>query len=103
MVMTRISAVLMATAVLLGGCSFTNDALLPSLGIGGTSNAAPAKPVSGATPTADLAPGSATGTFVGQKLGELRAELGRLQTAIRVEQASLQTVQPAAAPNPHTH
>ena len=58
MVMTRISAVLMATAVLLGGCSFTNDALLPSLGVGGTSNAAPAKPAPGATQTADLSPGN---------------------------------------------
>ncbi len=101
--MTRISAVLMATAVLLGGCSFTNDALLPSLGIGGTSNAAPAKPVPGATQTADLAPGSATGTFVGQKVGELRAELGRLQTAIGVEQESLQTVESAAAQNAQTY
>jgi len=64
MVITRISAMVLATAVLLGGCSFTNDALLPSLGVGGTSNAAPAKPAPG-TQTADLAPGSATGTFVG--------------------------------------
>ena len=102
MVMTRISAVLMATAVLLGGCSFTNDALLPSLGVGGTSNAAPAKPGPG-TQTADLAPGGATGTFVGQKVVELRAELGRLQTAIGVEQESLQTVESAAATNAQTY
>jgi hypothetical protein len=102
MVITRISAMLMATAVLLGGCSFTNDALLPSLGVGGTSNAAPAKPAPGSQ-TADLAPGSATGTFVGQKVVELRAELGRLQTAIGVEQESLQTVQSAAAQNAQTY
>src|SRR5262249_21977896 len=104
MVMTRISAMLMATAVLLGGCSFTNDALLPSLGVGGTSNEAPAaKPAPGTTQTADLAPGSATGTFVGQKVVELRAELGRLQTAIGVEQESLQTVQSAATQNAQTY
>src|SRR5215468_1333073 len=103
MVITRISAMLMATAVLLGGCSFTNDALLPSLGVGGTSNAAPpAKPAPGVQ-TADLAPGGATGTFVGQKVVELRAELGRLQTAIGVEQENLQTVESAAAANAQTY
>ena len=97
--MTRIFAVMMATAVLLGGCSFTNDALLPSLGIGGSSSsAAPAKPGPG-TQTADIAPGSATGTFVGQKVVELRAELSRLQTAIGVEQENLQTLQTTAAQN----
>jgi hypothetical protein len=98
MVMTRISAVMMATAVLLGGCSFTNDALLPSLGVGGTSNAATAKPGAG-TQTADLGPGSATGTFVGQKVVELRAELNRLQTAIGIESENLQQLQASAAQN----
>ena len=99
--MTRIFAVMMATAVLLGGCSFTNDALLPSLGIGGSSsNAAPAKPGGPGVQTADIAPGSATGTFVGQKVIELRAELSRLQTAIGVEQESLQTLQTAASAPP---
>jgi hypothetical protein len=91
---------MMASAVLLGGCSFTNDALLPSLGIGGSSsNAAPAKPGGPSVQTADIAPGSATGTFVGQKVVELRAELSRLQTAIGVEQENLQTLQTAAAQN----
>ena len=55
-----------------------------ALGCGGTSNAATAKPGAG-TQNADLAPGSATGTFVGQKVVELRAELNRLQTAIGIE------------------
>jgi len=99
MVMTRISAVMMATAVLLGGCSFTNDALLPSLGIGGsTSSAAPATPAAGPQ-TANIAPGSATGTFVGQKVVELRAELNRLQTAVAVEKEGLQLLESTAAQN----
>lgn len=120
MVMKRLSAVAVGTVLLLGGCSFTNDALLPSLGVGGSGNsdartvkqqpgtsgqqaAVPAAQTDGqpmpGPQTASAAPGGSTGTFVGQKVEELRGELGRLQTGLQIETESLQALRASAGQN----
>jgi hypothetical protein len=124
MVMKRLSAVAVGTALLLGGCSFTNDALLPSLGVGGSGNSdartvkqqpgasgqsSPQAPAAQQQPaaqqpmpgpqTASAAPGGTTGTFVGQKVAELRSELGRLQTGLQIETESLQALRASAGQN----
>jgi hypothetical protein len=124
MVIKRLSAVAVGTALLLGGCSFTNEALLPSLGVdaNGNSDARTTKqqpgttgqqssqpagqPAAQAAPgpqTASVAPGGTTGTFVGQKVAELRSELGRLQTGLQIETESLQALRASASQNATTY
>ncbi|MFO1058263.1 MAG: hypothetical protein U1E53_15005 [Dongiaceae bacterium] len=116
MVIKRLSAVAVGTALLLGGCSFTNDALLPSLGVDANGNSdgrtatqqpgvsgqvasQPAQqPVVDAAGAPQMAP-SGTGTFVGAKVTEIRGELGRLQTALQIESESLQALRASAAQN----
>lgn len=85
MARTRIFAAMAAAAVILGGCSFTDEALLPSLAgesaAAQPAEAAPAAQPSAAVQTASLPVGS-SGTYVGQKAQELRAETDRLQAAV---------------------
>jgi len=113
MIKTRFSAVLLGAALSLGACSFTNEALLPSLGIDGssggtpptgqtqgqTSGQPPATPAAQGVQTASVAPGGATGTFVGQKVVDLRSELGRLQTGVSIETDSLQQLRNQSGQN----
>jgi hypothetical protein len=110
-------AALGATAVLLGGCSFSTDALWPSL-----SGSAPApqdknqavaiQPSAGESsgqptisPGAPLpqlgstnfqpqppAPGQPTGTFVGNKVVQQRDDLRRLQSSVNQHNTDLQAI-----------
>lgn len=109
MALIRTHALIVGTAALLAGCSFSTDALWPSLTgedpKGEQTRAAPQQvqiapsaeersgqpAMTGAVPPAlgatdfvppPVTPGQATGTFVGQKVGMLRGELQRMQSEI---------------------
>ncbi|MBT3991677.1 MAG: hypothetical protein HON14_07710 [Rhodospirillaceae bacterium] len=113
-----VSATVLITG-LLAGCSFSSDSLLPSLtgedpaGSSSTTQAQSRAPVQQSTPTRAQQPvraaqppamgttkfepkgvtsGSNTGTFVGQKAIELRAELRRLQANVSKNNGELQSV-----------
>lgn len=125
MLHNRLPIAILSTMLLLGGCSFSTDALWPSLsgqepsgqaavGKAGTSGAVAIKPSAGETagkpllnPTAGQAPprlgntnfqvqaprpGQSTGTFVGNKVSQLRDDLSRLQASINAENSDLQGV-----------
>ena len=121
MVQIRLPIAVLSTVMMLGGCSFSTDALWPSL-----SGQAPSSPSTKGTqavpikasageiagqplvnPTNGKAPpklgstnfqvqppraGQATGTFVGNKVAQLRDDLTRLQTSINKENSDLQAV-----------
>ena len=104
MTRTGIVASLLCAAMALQGCSLIGDELWPGDSSGPGATAArvpppvpappPAPPQLGSTnfvpPTGT--PGQATGTFVGQKVGQVRAELERLQAALRQQNVVLQQV-----------
>ena len=83
-------AALIGTALLAGGCSFTDNALLPALGGSGTSGTTPAsatKPTNtagapqlgtGNFQPDPVTPGQPTGTAVGQKVEAMRGDLTKL-------------------------
>ena len=105
-----VRALAIGAVLLLPACSFTEEALWPSLTgedpAGSTDSStqpatAPAQteqpaakslPVMGATEfkPAGVTPGPSTGTYVGKKVIELRAELSRLQASISQNNAILQ-------------
>jgi hypothetical protein len=105
----RFRTLLLGAALLLPACSFSNDSLWPSL-TGEDPAAAPAQPQTAQASTAPVVetpqpaigtgtfmpsgvtPGAATGTFVGEKIIELREELSRLQQSIAVHNGQLQQV-----------
>ncbi|HXQ42791.1 MAG TPA: hypothetical protein VN821_16090 [Candidatus Udaeobacter sp.] len=124
----RFSAVLLGTALLLGGCDFFDSALLPSLG--GESSSSSAQPASNSPNTTQVngvrtqvflppantpgaapqlgtgnfepqgvTPGQPTGTAVGQKVEGLRGELAKLQTSIASENQTLQSLRAQAIQN----
>jgi hypothetical protein len=108
---SKFPTTLIGTALLVSACSFTEDALWPSLAGEDQQASQPApapavsQPVARAPKAATSQPalgtasfqpsgvtsGKATGTFVGKKVGELRSELKRLQGAISRDNTSLQT------------
>ncbi|MBL6598023.1 MAG: hypothetical protein ISP41_03960 [Alphaproteobacteria bacterium] len=124
MVQIRLPIAVLSTVLMLGGCSFSTDALWPSLSGDAPSSAAPTvasastvvpiKPSSGeasgqplVNPGTGQAPprlgstnfqveppraGQSTGTFVGNKVAQLRDDLTRLQASINKENADLQAV-----------
>ena len=134
MVVNRSSLVVLgAMALLIGGCSFSSDALWPSL-----SGEAPARAIQASGPVySDSAlqpstgessgrrvnisgqqplslnstnfevqpprPGVATGTFVGQKVLQLRNDLRRLQESIRAHNGDLQNVRQRTIINAQTY
>lgn len=95
----------LAAAILLGGCSFVDEALFPSLtpdgSSGGNSSATVAgQPAVSSSPLASpkVTPGQPTGTFVGTKVASLRNDLSQLQATLnsqndRLQQVRTQTVQ----------
>lgn len=114
MVRKTFRSALVASAVLLGGCSFSSEALWPSLTgedpagkdpatpaaaaptaapAGGTMVAAgtnqPALGTSSFEPVA-VTPGASTGTYVGQKVTQLRGDLQKMQGAIGQHNGELQ-------------
>ncbi len=95
MAFSQIRVVLMGSALLLGGCSFTSDSLFPSLGAGDTSSDAATEtqgPALGTTnfEPAPVTPGAATGTYVGKKVQALRGDLSALKTIVGQHNSTLQ-------------
>ena len=108
--LSGLQALAVTMALLLPACSFTEEALFPSLTgkdpAGGTAKVSGKKTQTqqrvAAQPTAQPAlgsgnfqppgvtPGTSTGTFVGKKVKELRGELTRLQASISQHNGSLQ-------------
>lgn len=117
---SRVAAV--GAALLISSCSFTTDALWPSLtgeepsdaaqggaaqtsqsaerSTGGT-GASASPPSLGTTRFVppQVTAAQPTGTFVGQKVGQLRRELGILQTNVRQRNDSLQEIRRATTQN----
>ncbi len=110
----KFRAVVFGAVILLPACSFSEDALWPSLTgeepAGASSTEAPnqqvaqapavqpamtpGQPVLGSSsfqPTG-VTPGQSTGTFVGKKVIELRSELSRLQKSISEQNGILQSL-----------
>jgi len=101
-----------------GGCSFSTDALWPSLS-GEDPSAAPAESIAIGPSSSELGgppslgstnftvtpptPGQPTGTFVGQKVQQLRQDLSRLQQSITTHNASLQGVRQQTVENAQTY
>lgn len=111
----RFSAAICAAALLLTGCSFTDEALFPSLS-GESSEPAPAPATqasssesgapnfgTGSFEPEGVTPGSPTGTFVGQKVQELRGDLERLQGSIANQNAQLQDLRARAVQNANVY
>jgi hypothetical protein len=74
--MIRSAAVLLACAILLNGCSFVDNALLPALA--GTSPL----PTDAKAQQPNAEPASPTGTAVGLKVEELRAEITNVELSV---------------------
>ena len=94
----------LAAAILLGGCSFVDESLFPSLTPDGSDSTEQATTspdsVGGSTPISveAVTPGQPTGTFVGGKVVGLRNDLSQLQATLnsqndRLQQVRTQTVQ----------
>lgn len=101
-------------ALLLSGCSFTSDALWPSLS-GDTSRQAvrvdippsqseirsqqAMQPAVMTTQTVTQVPAQPSNTFVGAKVAQMRSDLGRLQGSINQHTADLQQIRVTTAQN----
>jgi hypothetical protein len=96
-----LKAALFGAAISLGGCSFADNALLPSLGGTNSTTATPASATSGTTGGAPklgtgnfqpdtVQPVQSTGTLVGQKVEGLRADLLKLNTSVAAQNQTLQ-------------
>lgn len=105
--LAKLSSVIMATAVL-GGCTYSSDAIFPSL-FGSDvqeeslehQNAAEAGIVLGTTDfkPVNVSEVSNTGTFVGQKVITFRNELSQLQESIKTNNAKLQEIRSSVVNN----
>lgn len=110
-----VHAAIWGAALVLGGCAFTDEALLPSLAgepsppaqtttatASGTGTGGAAVQTAPLTAQTAAAQPQITGTYVGQKAQELRGELTRLQSTVseqaaRLEQLRTQTQHNAKA------
>ncbi len=97
MAFSQIRVVLMGSALLLGGCSFTSDSLFPSLGGGDSASDAAVTteaqgPALGTTnfEPSPVTPGAATGTYVGKKVQAFRGDLAALKTIVSQHNSTLQ-------------
>jgi hypothetical protein len=101
MIRNRFTAVLLGTALFLGGCDFTENALLPTLSgsSAGTSTApGPKLGTTNFTPEAP-APVKPTGTQVGQAAEIIHNNLVKLQGSIVAQNNTLQNLRTQAAQN----
>lgn len=107
-----VGASILAFGGALGGCSFSSDALWPSLSGEDPSAAPTSVPIGGSTPPqlgrtnfqiTPPEPGQPTGTFVGQKVQQLRQDLVRLQDSLRTHNSSLQQVRRQTIENAQTY
>jgi len=115
MVYRGVRIFLAGSLVFLSACAFTEDTLWPSLtgesptgAAASAAKAGPAAPADGGQAvivaqnppplgntifqTSGVTPGAPTGTYVGQKVTDLRKELKRLQAAISTHNRQLQTL-----------
>jgi len=111
-------AALIGTALLVGGCSFTDNALLPALGgsgssaTSGTTPASATKPATTAGNTAGapqlgtgnfqpdaVTPGQPTGTAVGQKIEGMRGDLTKLNASVAAQNQTLQALRAQSIQN----
>lgn len=103
-------------ALLLSGCSFTSEALWPSLSGSGSAPAqgmrmeippssaeVQAQRLSNAPITQAGTAAPVSNTFVGQKVAQMRSDLGRLQQSINQHSSDLQTIRQATASNAQTY
>ncbi|MBU0725507.1 MAG: hypothetical protein KJ904_09825 [Alphaproteobacteria bacterium] len=107
---------LLGAALLLSGCSLASDSLWPTLAGEDPVSASPGQQIAiepslaerGATPPAlgstnfqvqPPTPGQPTGTFVGQKVQELREDLRRLQGSIAQHNDTLQQIRNVTVQN----
>lgn len=105
--LAKLSSLLMAAATL-GGCTYSSDAIFPSL-FGSESqeqtieekNAAEAGIVLGTTnfEPVNISEVSNTGTFVGQKVITFRNELSQLQNSIKANNGQLQQIRTSVVNN----
>ena len=106
---TKLSLMMFAVFVM-GGCSYSSDALFPSLfgsdeqeNIASGSMEASEEAVPGLGSTnfepIKISEGGNTGTFVGQKVVMFRSELTQLQSAIRSNNAQLQQIRASVINN----
>lgn len=94
MIRNRFTAVLLGTALLLGGCDFADNALLPTLSGSSAGTSSAPGPKLGTTnftpaPPAPLRP---TGTQVGQAAGIIHNNLVKLQSSIVAQNNTLQNL-----------
>ncbi|MFQ5973455.1 MAG: hypothetical protein ACE5Q3_14085 [Alphaproteobacteria bacterium] len=100
----RLASTVVGVTFVLGGCSFVDETLFPSndqepevAAASEPIEIAPSAAEAGAAPSAPepvgVTPGADTGTVVGARVAQLRADLERMQTAIGEHQAQLQTIQ----------
>lgn len=108
----RFTAAAGTAALLLGGCSFTDEALFPSLtgerpiptaGVQTTETSPGPALGSGSFEPDGVTPGVPTGTFVGQKVQELRSDLERLQNSVRAQNGQLQQLRARAVQNANVY
>lgn len=99
MAVKQAQAVVFTTALFLGGCSFAEDALSPSLAATDKQptqttrvyqTQVAAAPINLQTSSPTVAPD--TGTFVGQKVSSLKSELNQLQAMVQHQHGELQAV-----------
>lgn len=99
MINNRFTAVLLGTALLLGGCDFTDQALLPSLSgsSAGTSYAAGPKLGTTSFQPEPPAPVTSTGTQVGDAVQIIHNNLVKLQASITAQNNTLQNLRAQSA------
>ena len=104
--LAKLSSLLIATAAL-SGCTYSSDAIFPSLfgsdseNVSQNDEAAQAGIILGTTnfEPVNISEVSNTGTFVGQKVITFRNELNQLQTSIKENNAQLQEVRNSVVNN----
>lgn len=84
---TKSAAGILMALFLLGGCEFVDESLLPAV-TGESAATIPLGDTQFASP--GVTDGAPTGTAVGEKVSQLRGDLGRLQSEINEENAVLQ-------------
>ncbi|HXP96817.1 MAG TPA: hypothetical protein VN809_08910 [Telmatospirillum sp.] len=100
MAFNKTHSVAVLAALLLGGCTLTDQALFPSLEAPPDSSSSAAGSFSSSSSAAvtnsysvpKISSGDSTGTFVGQKVSALRGDLQQLQTTLTAQSGQLQTV-----------
>ena len=98
MVSKTVNAAVLCAAVLVGGCSFTEEALFPTTDAADNQSAAMSPASTGAAPSVSVTQSPLdttsvnTGTFVGQKVNALRGDLRQLQNTLAQHNQSLASI-----------